>query len=143
MADGETLGTELYRRCSPDARILIPRAASGSPELIHELERDGRRIDDVPLYQTIYTSSRVIDPADTLKEEHCFAVFTSASTVKGFSESLSGSDMHHIKAICIGRQTAAEAKALGMRVWISSKATLESLAQELEDAAKGKPPTDE
>lgn len=143
VADGETLGTELYRRCSPDARILIPRAASGSPELIHELERDGRRIDDVPLYQTVYTSSRVINPADTLKEEHCFAVFTSASTVKGFSESLSGSDMHHIKAICIGRQTAAEAKALGMRVWISSKATLESLAQELEDAAKGKPPTDE
>ena len=42
VADGETLGTELYRKCSPDARILIPRAASGNSELIHELERDGR-----------------------------------------------------------------------------------------------------
>ena len=143
VADGETLGTELYRRCSPDARILIPRAALGSPELIHELERDGRRIDDVPLYQTVYTSSRVIDPKELLDDERCFAVFTSASTVKGFAGSMPGADMRRIKAVCIGRQTAAAAKALGMRIWIAPKATLEALARELEEAAGGKAPADE
>lgn len=143
VADGETLGTELYRKCSPDARILIPRAASGGSELIHELERDGRRIDDVALYQTVYTSSRVIDPTEALEDNRCYAVFTSASTVKGFAGSVPGADMNKIKAICIGRQTAAEAKALGMRVWIASKASLEALAQELEEAAAGKPPAEE
>ena len=142
-ADGETLGTELYRRCSPDARILIPRAASGSRELILELERDGRRIDDIPLYQTVYASSRVVDPSEILEDERCYAVFTSASTVKGFAESMSGSDFRRIKAICIGRQTAAEAKTFGMRIWISDKATLEALVQELENAAGGKLPLDE
>ena len=142
-ADGETLGTELYRRCSPDARILIPRAASGSPELIHELERDGRRIDDIPLYQTVYTASQVIDPSDILDDENCFAVFTSASTVKGFSGSIPGADFHRIKAVCIGLQTAAAAKALGMQIWISSKPSLDALAQELEEAAGGKAPVDE
>ncbi len=142
-ADGETLGTELYRRCSPDARILIPRAASGSPELIHELERDGRRIDDVPLYQTVYTASRVIDPQELLEDENCFAVFTSASTVKGFAGSVPGADLRRIKAVCIGRQTAAAAKAYGMQIWISPKATLESLAQELVEAAGGKAPAEE
>ena len=142
-ADGETLGTELYRKCSPDARILIPRAASGNPELIHELERDGRMIDDVPLYQTVYTSSRVIDPAAVLEEDNCYAVFTSASTVKGFAGSVSGADLHRIKAVCIGRQTAAAAKALGMRIWIAPKATLDSLAQELTEAAGGKEPMDD
>jgi len=140
-ADGETLGTELYRRCSPDARILIPRAASGGQELIHELERDGRRIDDVALYQTVYTSSKVIDPTNILDEDHCYAVFTSASTVHGFAGSVPGADYHRIKAVCIGRQTAAAAEALGMQVWVSSKATLESLEQELEEAARGKSST--
>lgn len=140
-ADGETLGTELYRRCSPDARILIPRAASGGKELIHELERDGRVIDDVPLYHTVYAASRVIDPRQVLEEdEHCFAVFTSASTVNGFAGSVPDADMHMVRAVCIGRQTAAAAGALGMKIWIAPKATLESLAQELEEAANGKPP---
>ena len=140
VADGETLGTELYRRCSSDARILIPRAASGGQELIHELERDGRRIDDVPLYRTVYTSSRVIDPKEMLEDANCFAVFTSSSTVEGFAGSVSGADMHRIKAVCIGRQTAAAAKAYGMQIWISPKATLDALAQELEEAAGGKAP---
>ena len=142
IADGETLGTELYRKCSPDARILIPRAASGNSELIHELERDGRSIDDVALYQTVYTASRVIDPIECLEEDRCYTVFTSASTVRGFAGSVSGADMHRVKAVCIGQQTAAAAKALGMRIWIASKASLEALAQELEDAAAGKPSID-
>ena len=142
VADGETLGTELYRKCSPDARILIPRAASGNSELIHELERDGRSIDDVALYQTVYTASRVIDPIECLEDDRCYTVFTSASTVRGFAGSVSGADMHRVKAVCIGQQTAAAAKALGMRIWIASKASLEALAQELEDAAAGKPSVD-
>ena len=140
VSDGETLGTELYRRCTPDARILIPRAAGGGPELIHELERDGRQIDDLPLYETVYTVSRLVDIRELLREGNCYAVFTSSSTVKGFAESAAGADLSPVKAVCIGRQTGSAAAALGMHVWIAPRASLEALVQELEDAVGGKPP---
>ena len=139
-ADGETLGTELYRRCVPDARILILRSSIGSAELIQDLERDGRQIDDIPLYHTVYTPARLVDIRDVLERENCYAVFTSASLVKGFAQSVPGSDFQHVRAVCIGPQTGNAAKDLGMQIWISSDATPESLTLELEKAVGGKPP---
>lgn len=143
VSDGETLGTELYRRCAPDARILIPRSASGGQELIQELERDGRLIDDIPIYHTVYSVSCLLDIRTVLEEDNCFAVFTSASTVTGFAESISGIDYRKIRAVCIGKQAGEAARALGMQIWIADKATQEALTKELEEAAGGKPPIKE
>ena len=64
-----------------------------------------------------------------------FAVFTSASTVRGFAAAVKDVDFTKVNAVCIGRQTAAEAQKRGMRTWISEKATLESLVRRLEEAA--------
>ena len=135
--DAETLGTELADVCAPGARILIPRAAMGNPLLTENLSRgDGLVIDEVALYDTLYTASPVLDTKELLDSgEIGFAVFTSASTVRGFAGSAGGADLTGVRAVCIGRQTEAEAKKLGMRTWTAEKATLDSLTEKLEQAA--------
>ena len=62
-------------------------------------------------------------------------MFTSASTVKGFVGSAPGADLSGVRAVCIGRQTEAEAKKHGMKTWTAEKATLDSLCEKLEQAA--------
>lgn len=135
--DGRTLGAELAKVCAPGSRILIPRAAIGNRELIDELSRrDDLEIADVATYDTVYESSRVIDERAAIESGDIdFAVFTSASTVRGFVESARGADFTKVRAVCIGEQTAATAREHGMQIWISERATLESLVQRVEEAA--------
>ena len=135
--DGETLGRELREACAPGSRVLIPRAAIGNRELIEELEKgQNLTITDVATYDTEYTTSNVIDERGEIEQgEIDFAVFTSASTVRGFAAAVKDVDFTKVNAVCIGRQTAAEAQKRGMRTWISEKATLESLVRRLEEAA--------
>ena len=64
------------------------------------------------------------------------AVFTSASTVKGFTESLKGMDFTKVNAVCIGKQTQAAAEQYGMKTWTASKATLKDLVECVKIAAK-------
>ena len=137
-ADGATLGKELAQHCKEGERILIPRASIGNPELVEELRRRGDlQITDLPAYDTRYVASRVIDQGEALESGDVdFAVFTSASTVKGFAAAAGTADLSNVRAICIGKQTAAAAQALGMRCRISEKATLPSLTDCLIAAAK-------
>ena len=65
-----------------------------------------------------------------------FAVFTSASTVRGFAAAVPDVDFSRVNAVCIGRQTAAEAQKRGMRTWVSEKATLEALVKRVVEAAR-------
>ena len=134
--DGRTLGAELAKVCAPGSRMLIPRAAIGNRELIEELaRRDDLEITDVATYDTLYESSRVIDERAVIESGDVdFAVFTSASTVRGFAESVRGVDFAKVRAVCIGEQTAAAAREYGMQIWISRRATLESLAERVEEA---------
>ena len=125
--DGETLGRELKALCKPGERILIPRAAIGNRELIRELG-NGLEITDLPTYDTFYEKNPALDAAALLASgEVDFCVFTSASTVRGFAAGAEGADFTKVSAVCIGRQTAAEAEKLGMKIHISEKATLEAL----------------
>ena len=138
MYDGETLGKELRGVCAPGSRILIPRAAIGNPELIEELAQgEDLTITDVATYDTEYAAFDTMDghgPEGALPDVD-FAVFTSASTVRGFAAAVKDADFSRVNAVCIGRQTAAEAQKRGMRIWIAEKATLESLVKRLEEAA--------
>lgn len=135
--DAETLGRELAQVCADNARILIPRARVGSPALIRELNRGGRfQITDLPVYDTLYAASRVIDAKSLLERgEIDFAVFTSASTVRGFVGAVGDADFSNVRAVCIGKQTRAAALEYGMRTWVSEKATLQSLAERVRTAA--------
>ena len=115
----------------PPVRILIPRAAIGNPELTEELQKAGNvEISDIAIYDTRYVSPELIDvPAQIRKGEIDYAVFTSASTVRGFSAVMKDTDLSGFKAICIGRQTRAAAEARGMETRMAEKATLGALVE--------------
>ena len=125
--DGETLGRELAQEIRQEreahkdipaaVRVLIPRAAIGSRELVEELEKVGDiEILDIPTYTTEYAAEGIVDAREQIENgEIHYAVFTSASTVRGFSAVMEGADLSRIKAVCIGRQTRAAAQAQGMQ----------------------------
>ena len=137
--DGETLGRELAQEIRQEreahndipaaVRVLIPRAAIGSRELVEELEKAGDiEILDIPTYTTEYVTKSIVDAREQIENgEIHYAVFTSASTVRGFSAVMEGADLSRIKAVCIGRQTRAAAQSQGMETRMAEKATLDAL----------------
>ena len=135
--DGETLGRELAGLLPAGAGVLIPRASIGNQELVRALRAvEGVRITDWPTYRTEYVSSRVIDIKELFESgEADFAVFTSASTVRGFANSAGDLDFTKVNAVCIGRQTCQAAQEYGMRTWTAQKPTLDDLAACVEKAA--------
>ena len=148
--NGRALGEALAERCiseqaaagtedgSIGVRILIPRAAAGTKELTDALSAiPHAEILDVPVYDTAYASSAVIDEKlEFENREIDYAVFTSASTVRGFAGACEGLDFSLVNAVCIGRQTKAAADALGMKTWMSEKATMDSVIDKLVELAE-------
>lgn len=118
-------------------RVLIPRAAIGNEELVRELSSvPGLAIDDIPTYDTVYTAPAAVDERKEIEEGRIdYVVFTSASTVKGFRAAVGDLDFSNVKAVCIGRQTRAAADALGMKTFVSEKATMPSLVAKVEELA--------
>ena len=115
----------------PPVRILIPRAAIGNPELTEELQKAGNvEISDIAIYDTRYVSPELIDVRTQIRNgEIDYAVFTSASTVRGFSAVMKDTDLSGVMAVCIGRQTRAAAEARGMETRMAEKATLGALVE--------------
>ena len=136
--DGETLGKELAEKLEEGDKVLIPRAAIGNPQLVEELKKKANvTVDDIATYDTVYETSHVLDEHAAMESNPFdLAVFTSASTVKGFTESLKGMDFTKVNAVCIGKQTEAAAKGYGMKTWTASKATLKDLVECVKIAAK-------
>ena len=104
--------------------------------IVRELEQAGDvEIRDLAIYETKYRTSGIIDVRDeVLRGEIDFAVFTSASTVRGFCAMMKGAendpavpDLSGVRAVCIGRQTKAAADAAGMRTWMARRATIDDL----------------
>ena len=136
--DGETLGKELAEKLEEGDKVLIPRAAIGNPQLVEELQKKANvTVDDIATYDTVYETSHVLDEHAAMESNPFdLAVFTSASTVKGFTESLKGMDFTKVNAVCIGKQTQAAAEQYGMKTWTASKATLKDLVECVKIAAK-------
>lgn len=127
--DGESLGKALCEACQGNEKILLPRARIGGKEIIQELEKKpGLLISDVPTYDTFYESQEMIDEKKAFEngEIDC-AVFTSASTVRGFAEAVKGLDFTKVTAACIGKQTKAAADAYGMKTYMAKEATMDSV----------------
>ncbi len=136
--DGRTLGAELSMLLEPGDRVLIPRASIGNKALNEELSKSRDVIiDDIATYDTVYRAPGWFDASKELADPETYALFTSASGVRGFVSAYPDMDHSAVKAVCIGAMTAAEAEKYGMRVWISEEATLTSLADRLMQASKG------
>lgn len=136
--DGKALGEALREACRPGERVLIPRAAIGNRELIEEMQKtEDLVIDDVATYDTMYESSALIDEKAEFENGRIdYAVFTSASTVKGFAQAAEGLDFRKVRAVCIGKQTKAAADALGMETYMAEKATMDSVVACVEELCR-------
>ncbi len=123
------LGKELVFK--KDEKILLFVPVNSHSECEVELKNRGANLTTVEAYETIDIASTAIDllPSD-------LAVFTSASTVRGFCNIMG--DVAGVKAVCIGEQTQEEAQKRGMKTFVSEFATIDSLVQKVVDVAHGK-----
>lgn len=128
--DAATLGKALVSAVRPGEKLLIPRAKIGSPDLTKALQIGGLAYDDIPVYDTLYeTGNTALQLSDILAKNRApYVAFTSASTVRGFAAMAGTADCSHIKAVCIGEQTALEAEKYGMKTYISDEISIDSVA---------------
>ncbi|SCI91327.1 Siroheme synthase [uncultured Clostridium sp.] len=121
---GKNLAKGLIKSLSYDDKVLafVPRDIDS--ELVKYLKPCKNEIDIVPLYDIKYEKNR-----DVMVDKDDLVVFTSASTVRGFVNSIGNIEFDNINAICIGNKTAEEAKSYGMNIVISMDATIDSLVE--------------
>lgn len=130
--DAVTLGKALVSTVKPGEKLLIPRAKIGSADLTKALDNGGIAYDDIPVYDTLYETSNALQLGDILaKKTAPYVAFTSASTVRGFAAMAGTADYAHIKAVCIGEQTASEAKKFGMNTYISDEISIDSVSTKI------------
>ena len=93
-------------------KVLMLRAANG-PEI-------SKNFDEICIYKTDFVKlTHVPESIDII-------IFTSASTVRGFVASVDG--MKETRVVCIGRQTADEAKRNGfINITVAKRATMEEI----------------
>lgn len=128
--DTEHLALGLAERVQ--GKLLIPRAAMGSEVLTCVLTEKGVEFTDFPVYDTIYRSEAVDTLNEWLCEGKALVTFTSASTVRGFTKSLTqGILLDSVLGVSIGAQTAKECEKQGISTVISKEATIDSLIQSI------------
>lgn len=134
--DAENLGRLLAKEVLPGSEIIVVRAEHGSPELLPPIQEAGLFVTDIPLYQTVQEIHETVKEQirKELKDGKTDAViFTSASCVRGFVNEINLEDYTSIHALCIGKQTAAEAEKYGMQIFIPKEASTESMVEKLLD----------
>ncbi len=135
--DGQALGQAVAARCAGGEKILIPRAAMGNQEVVDAFRGLDVEITDVPIYDTLYETSHLIQERQEFEKGNIdYAVFTSASTVRGFAEATKGMDYSLVNAVCIGKQTKAAADSYGMHTWMAEKATIDSVIEKVEELCR-------
>ena len=104
----------------PGDRVLVVRGDLADAELAVALRARGAEVDDVVAYQTRQApeGSRNLLRTAVAGGPIAAAVFTSGSTVRGLvslgqQESI---EVHSIPAVCIGPETADDARAAGFRI---------------------------
>ena len=107
---------------SEGARVLLPRAVGGRPEIAAALRARGAQVDDLPIYETLpghYDSEAL----SSLPRGIDVLTFTSPSAVRntraGLAAQLSADVLDGLwrqPAVCIGPTTAEAARRLGLSV---------------------------
>lgn len=136
--DGDSLGKVLCEACNGTEKILLPRAKIGGKEILVQLaKKPGLTVCDVPTYDTFYEEQEIIDMKKLFESgEIQAAVFTSASTVRGFVNAVPGLDFKKVRAACIGKQTKAEADSYQMQTFMAKEATIDSVTDLVVDLNK-------
>jgi hydroxymethylbilane synthase len=105
----------------PGARILFPRSEIADPATIERLAARGAIVESVVAYRTLEgPESSLGGLAAALRESPRAIVFTSGSTVRGLValavRANVADEVRRLPAICIGQETATEARRLGFDV---------------------------
>lgn len=127
--DAAHLGAALAERAN--GKVLLLRAEEGSSALTERLALKQIAFDDIPIYRTRYGCPQPDELQKALAEKRLdYVTFTSASTVKGFAAA-AGPDavFSGITGLCIGEQTAAEARLHHIPVKIAKAATIDAMAE--------------
>ncbi|GHV76032.1 hypothetical protein AGMMS49942_08530 [Spirochaetia bacterium] len=138
---GDALGRALRQAVKGGERVILPRSRIGSDEVTRHLREGGIAYLDIPIYDTLPSVAPYSDSnsdtvyRDILCENLDWLVFTSASTVEGFITVFSRA--LGVRALCIGKQTAAAAEKYGMETVVAENATLESMIEALSAQAAG------
>lgn len=127
--DSEHLANGLVQDLLPGEKVMLIRGNLATDLLPNVLRENNIPYREVIVYNTIYKN-----PMEDFLEKDMhnidYAVFSSASTVEGFTKALP-MDFTKVHAICIGEITAEAARKYGMKIDVSSKATLESLIDKI------------
>lgn len=108
--------------------VLLCRASRGSDALPALFSKNGIPFEDISCYDTVYEAPDSAPVLELLKQ-NVLVTFTSASTVRGFVESLPGADLSRVLGCCIGPQTAQEARKYGIAAVTAREATMDSLIE--------------
>lgn len=108
--------------------VLLCRASQGSDALPALFSKNGIPFEDISCYDTVYEAPNSAPVLELLKQ-NVLVTFTSASTVRGFVESLPGADLSRVLGCCIGPQTAQEARKYGIAAVTAREATMDSLIE--------------
>ena len=129
---GKDLGYLLGESVEKGDKIYLFRSALADEELPEILANAGLAYKEIPIYNTIYH----VDPEwkepiwDMIeKNEIDYVAFTSASTVRGFTEAMGKRDFSIVPALCIGEKTAIQARIYGMKTTVSKKATMDGMVE--------------
>lgn len=132
-----TFTTAALARAFPrgSGRVLCARADIAPAGLEAALERKGWETMRVDAYRTVFATSLPREVRDAFRRGDVDAVtFTSASTVRGFTNAL-GAAKGTPKIVCIGPVTAAAARTAGLRpAAVAKPHTLEGIVAALERA---------
>ncbi|MCI8465070.1 MAG: hydroxymethylbilane synthase [Lachnospiraceae bacterium] len=131
---GKALGESLAERMKPGERLLLPRADIGTREVLEPLLDAGASFVDIPVYRTIMAGNDRLLPK-LLPDD--IVTFTSASTVRGFAALYPESEYRSVLGLCIGEQTAKEARYYGIRTVVSDRAEMDSMVEKLLEIAGG------
>lgn len=129
---GEELAKGLLELAEEGFHATILRAMEGTKEMVELFKEQGIPYSDISIYETVYNegkefSKKLVDMIG--RQEIDYVTFTSASTVKGFVNSLRDADYSKVNAICIGEQTAKEARQYGMNVLVAQEASIDSMIE--------------
>ncbi|MEX2290770.1 MAG: uroporphyrinogen-III synthase [Mycobacteriales bacterium] len=104
----------------PIDRVFLPRADIATDTLIAGLQELGWQVDDITAYRTVRAAPPPAETREALKGGGYDAVlFTSSSTVRNLV-GIAGKPHDSTILACIGPQTAATARELGLRVDVLS-----------------------
>ncbi|HET6361231.1 MAG TPA: uroporphyrinogen-III synthase, partial [Gemmatimonadota bacterium] len=132
-----TFTTAALARAFPrgTGHVLCARADIAPEGLEAALDAKGWKTERVDAYRTVFATSLPREVRDAFRRGDVDAVtFTSASTVRGFTNSL-GAAKGTPKVVCIGPVTAAAARNAGLRpAAVARPHTIEGLVAALERA---------